>query len=179
MGPHPQGQPAMEHVVACVKAKSHSHVCLCVTPWAVAHQAPLSEGLSRQEYWSGRHAPFQGIFSPQRANPCLLCLLHWRAGSSPLVRLGSPVAAWRAFIENKTTYKWTLASQTCSVYLSVVVQLLSSVRLQHARLPCPSPSPRVSQTHVHRVGDAAQSSHPLSPSYPHVLNLSQHQGLFR
>ena len=24
-----------------------------VTPWAVAHQAPLSLGFSRQEYWSG------------------------------------------------------------------------------------------------------------------------------
>ena len=24
-----------------------------VTPWAVAHQAPLSMGFSRQEYWSG------------------------------------------------------------------------------------------------------------------------------
>ena len=28
-------------------------VCLFVTPWTVAHQAPLSMGLSRQEYWSG------------------------------------------------------------------------------------------------------------------------------
>ena len=26
---------------------------LCVTPWAVAHQAPLSMGFSRQECWSG------------------------------------------------------------------------------------------------------------------------------
>ena len=24
-----------------------------VTPWAIAHQAPLSMGFSRQEYWSG------------------------------------------------------------------------------------------------------------------------------
>ena len=35
------------------------------------------------------------------------------------------------------------------------------------------------QTHVHSVGDAIQSSHPLSsPSLP-ALNLSQHQGLFQ
>ena len=34
--------------------------------------------------------------------------------------------------------------------------------LQHARLPCPSPSPRVGQSHVHWVGDAIQPSHPLS-----------------
>ena len=29
-----------------------SRVQLCVTPWTVAHQAPLSMGFSRQEYWS-------------------------------------------------------------------------------------------------------------------------------
>ena len=30
-----------------------SPVRLFATPWAVAHQAPLSMGFSRQEYWSG------------------------------------------------------------------------------------------------------------------------------
>ena len=30
-----------------------SHVRLFVTPWTVAHQAPLSMGFSRQEYWNG------------------------------------------------------------------------------------------------------------------------------
>ena len=30
-----------------------SCVWLCVTPWTVAHQAPLSMGFSRQKYWSG------------------------------------------------------------------------------------------------------------------------------
>ena len=35
------------------------------------------------------------------------------------------------------------------------------------------------QTHVHRVGDAIQPSHPLSFPSPPALNLSQHQGLFQ
>ena len=35
------------------------------------------------------------------------------------------------------------------------------------------------QTHVHRVGDAIQPSHPLSPPSPPAFNLSRHQGLFR
>ena len=26
---------------------------ILVTPWTIAHQAPLSMGFSRQEYWSG------------------------------------------------------------------------------------------------------------------------------
>ena len=35
------------------EVKSLSHVRLFATPWTVAHQAPLSMGFSRQEYWSG------------------------------------------------------------------------------------------------------------------------------
>ena len=34
------------------------------------------------------------------------------------------------------------------------------------------------QTHVHRVSDAMQPSHPLSSASPPAFNLSQHQGLF-
>ena len=37
-----------------------SHVRLFVTPWTVAHQAPLSMGFSRQEYWSGLPFPSPG-----------------------------------------------------------------------------------------------------------------------
>ena len=39
--------------------------------------------------------------------------------------------------------------------------------------------PELAQTHVHRVGDAIQPSHPLSSPSPLALNLSQHQGLFQ
>ena len=38
--------------------------------------------------------------------------------------------------------------------------------------------PEFTQVPVHRVGDAIQLSHPLSPSSPPALNLSQHQSLF-
>ena len=37
----------------------------------------------------------------------------------------------------------------------------------------------LAQTHVHRVGDAIQPSHPLSSLSPPAFNLSQHQGLFQ
>ena len=47
---------------------------------------------------------------------------------------------------------------------------------QHARPPCPLPTPQFTQTH-HRVGDAIQPSHPLSSPSPPALNPSQHQGL--
>ena len=37
-----------------------SPVQLFETPWTVAHQAPLSLGFSRQEYWSGLSFPSPG-----------------------------------------------------------------------------------------------------------------------
>ena len=37
-----------------------SHVQLCVTPWTVARQAPLSMEFSRQEYRSGLSFPSPG-----------------------------------------------------------------------------------------------------------------------
>ena len=65
-----------------------SHVQLFVTPWTVAHQAPLSMGFPRQEYWTG--LPFHsGIFLIWELNPHLLCLLNWQADSLPLGHLGS------------------------------------------------------------------------------------------
>ena len=63
---------------ACMHDQSLSRVRLFVTPWTVAHQAPLSMGFSRQEYLSGLPGTFpghfllQGIFPTQRLNPGLL-----------------------------------------------------------------------------------------------------------
>ena len=37
-----------------------SRVQFFVTPWTVAHQAPLSMGFSRHEYWSGLPLPSPG-----------------------------------------------------------------------------------------------------------------------
>ena len=45
-------------------------------------------------------------------------------------------------------------------------------------LPVHHQLPEFTQTHVHQVGDAIQSSHPLS-SPSSALNPSQHQGLFK
>ena len=52
----------------CVHAQSLSCVRLFVTSWAVAHQASLTVEFPRQEYWSGCHFLFQGIFLTQGSN---------------------------------------------------------------------------------------------------------------
>ena len=45
-------------------------------------------------------------------------------------------------------------------------------------LPVHHQLPEFTQTHVHRVSDAIQPSHPLSSPSPPACNPSQHQGLF-
>ena len=52
-------------------------------PYDYAHQAPLSLGFSRQEYWSGLPCPPPRDFPTQGSNPHVVCLLHWWAGSLP------------------------------------------------------------------------------------------------
>ena len=46
-------------------------------------------------------------------------------------------------------------------------------------LPVHRQLPEFTQTHVHRVSDAIQPSHPLLSPSPAAFNLSQHQGLFK
>ena len=44
-------------------------VQLFATPWSVAHQAPLSIGFSRQEYWSGLSFPSLGYLPKSGIEP--------------------------------------------------------------------------------------------------------------
>ena len=60
-----------------------------------------------------------------------------------------------------------------------VVSDFASVRLQQPGLPVLHHLPKFAQVHVHCISDAIQSFHPLMPSSPPALNLSQHQGLFQ
>ena len=72
-----------------------SHVQLSVTPWTVAHQAPLSMGFSRQEHWSGL------MFSPPEDLP--------DPGIKP-ASLMSPALAGGFFTSSAT---WEVISLLC------------------------------------------------------------------
>ena len=67
-----------------------SRVWFFVTPGTVAHQAPLSMGVSKEEYWSGLPSPPPGDLPHQGSNLCVLCLLPWEVNCLPLCHLGSP-----------------------------------------------------------------------------------------
>ena len=82
--------PEMD-MLAVFKVKSLSRVQLFVTPWTVAHQAPLSMGLSRQEYWSGLPFPSPGDLPEPGIKPWSPAL---QADSLLSESPGKPKAQW-------------------------------------------------------------------------------------
>ena len=57
------------------------------------------------------------------------------------------------------------------------VQLCDPMDCSMLGLPVPHHHLEFAQVHVHWISDVVQPSHPLMPSSPSALNLSQHQGL--
>ena len=68
--------------------KSLNYVQLFATPWAVAYQAPLSMGFSRQEYWSGLSFPSPGDLPNPGIEPGSPAL---QADALPSEPLGKPI----------------------------------------------------------------------------------------
>ena len=73
---------------------------------------------------------------------------------------------------------------TCTVMLflftcSVVSDSETPVTAAHQAFPVLHHLPDFTQTHVHRVSDAIQPSHPLLSPSPPAFNLFQPQGLFQ
>ena len=80
-------------------------------------------------------------------------------------------------------HKCHLGSHTSSVQFSSVAQscltLCDPMNSSTPGLPVHHQLPEFTQTHVHRVGDAIQPSHPLSSPSPPAPNPFQHQSLFQ
>ena len=86
-----------------------SRIQLCVTLWTLAHQAPLSMGSSRKEYWNGLPCPPPGdlldpgikpasLTSPALANEFLTISITWEAPTSHTVSyfLSFSEASWQS-----------------------------------------------------------------------------------
>ena len=101
-----------------------SCVQLFATPWTVAHQAPLSMGISRQEQRSELPCPPPGDLPNPGIKPRLLHLLRWQGSSLPLAPPGLPGLS---------------SGQSLSC-----VRLFETPRTAACqRPPCPSPNHRV------------------------------------
>ena len=74
-------------------------------------------------------------------------------------------------------YSTSLVIQFSSVTQSCLI-LCNPVDFSMPGLPVHHQLPEFTQTHVHRISDAIQLSHPLSSPSP-TFNLSEDQGLFQ
>ena len=79
------------------------------------------------------------------------------------------------------SWLWSLTALISVQFSSVSQSCLTLCNPMHCSMPgfpVHHQLPELTQTHVHRVSDAIQPSHPLLSPSPLAFNLSQHQGLF-
>ena len=93
---------------------------------------------------------------------------------------GPPRGTYLATQNHKYTPRLSYLQMLDTPYLKSHVSSVSHVRLcdpmncSTPGLPVHHQLPESTQTHVHRVSDAIQPSHPLSSASPSALNPSQH-----
>ena len=116
-----------------------------MTLWTIAHQAPLSMGFSRQEYWSRLPFPAPGNLANPETEPR---------------SLKSSAFAARFFTTSTTQENPCGFFSSVQFSRSVMSDSLRPHESQHARPPCPSPSPGVnSDSHP-----SSQRCHPAISS---------------
>ena len=130
-------------------------------------------GFSRQEYWRG--LPFPSPVDHVLSEPSTMT-----RPSGPLFYLGLILNSNACEQSIRNIYRLLLWS---SVQFSSVAQscltLCNPMNHSTPGLPVHHQLLEFTQTHVHRVGDANQPSHPLLSPSPFALNFPQHQGLFK
>ena len=119
-------------------------VCVCTnficvqlfaTLWTIVGQAPLSTGFSRQEYWSGLPCPSPGDLPDPGIEPTSL------TSSALAVRPFTTSTTWEALV---IAYEYIILQiRSDQISHSVVSDSLRHHESQHARPPCPSPTPEV------------------------------------
>ena len=127
----------------------------------------------------------QVIFLTEGLNLCVLILLHWQVCSLSLGPPGKPLDMtdldfyFFSLIPNNIDVLWfwkvlvqfSSDTQSCPTLCDPMNRRMPGLPVHHQLL-------EFTQTHLHRVGDAIQPSHPLSFPSPSP-NPSQHQGLFK
>ena len=77
-----------------------------------------------------------------------------------------------AGLNGKYIFQFSSVSQSCLTLCNPMDSSTPGLPVYHQLL-------ELAHTHVHQLGDAIQTSHPLSSLSPPAFSLSQHQGLFK
>ena len=149
----------------CCVLSHFSCVQLFATLLTITLQAPLSMGFSQQKSWNGLSCPPSGDHPDPGIEPSSLVSPALQVDFLPLSHWGSP---WNKYI----LVQLSSVTQSCPT-------LCDPMNRSTPGLPVHHQLPEFTQTHVHRVSDAIQLSHPLSSPSPPAPNPSQHQSLFQ
>ena len=103
------------------KHQSLSRVQLFTTPLTVAHQAPLSMGFPRQDYWSGLPFTSPGDLPNPGIEPKFLA---WQADFLPLSHLGSPLRS----------VQFSSVAQSCLTLCNPMNHSMPGLPVQHQLL---------------------------------------------
>ena len=79
---------------------------------------------------------------------------------------------WHSIVNQLQSSQFSSVTQLCPTLCEPMDWSMPGLPVYHQLL-------EFTQTHVHWVGDAIQSSHPLPSPSPPGFNFSQHQGLFQ
>ena len=143
------------------------------------HSQPQLSDWTKLKWLVGSQLPEQGL----NAGPCQW--KHWilttrRPGNSQILERFNypktnsiPISSHCPFVPKPLhRCQFSSVAQLCPT-------LCDPMNRSTPGLPVHHQLPEFTQTHVHRVGDAIQPSHPLSSPSPPAFNPSQHQGLFQ
>ena len=97
----------------------------------------------------------------------------WASLPPPPLQVITERQAWLPVLHSNTSSaQFSSVAQSC-------LMLCDPMNRSTPGLPVHHQLPEFTQTHIHRVSDAIQPSHPLSASSPPAPNPSQHQSLFQ
>ena len=99
------------------------------TRWTVAHQAPLSMGFSRQEYWRGYPFPSPGHLPDPGIEPASPVLQASSLPSEPPGKLFLGGCSLGSVMSDSLRPPWTVAHQAHAMVLLLLLSRFSRVRL--------------------------------------------------
>ena len=128
---------------ACLCLLSFSVRSYSVMPWTVAHQAPLSMGFPRQEYWSGLPFPPSGDLPDPGIKPAFLGSPALAGGFFTTAPLGRPRYTQKMFVSLNFLKMSLVSVTTLALYASLwgtkCQPLQKQTFILHLSHPLPQP----------------------------------------
>ena len=168
--PSPGSEDPLEEEMA-----THSSILAWRIPWTEEPGGLQSKGSQKSQTWLSNWIATTKYDEVQYQEPSYYCFKHQpECTGNNLLSIWTTLSAGQVLhaLSCFSVVQFSSVTQSCPT-------LCNPMNLSTPGLPVNHQLPEFTQTHVHRVSDAIQASHPpLSPSPP-APNPSQHQSLFQ